>query len=102
MKAISSICQLAGALAKVISEGCRSSQSSEFDPQCKLDLPLAIQQLSRHLARARLQGFRERAQMRSLTREYAGAQVIAAEVWMVQDVKEFCAKLQNAGFSQKP
>ena len=77
-------------------------QTSEFNSQRKLDLPLVIRQLFCDLARTRSHGFRERACVTSVTAEYARAQVIAAEVCMVQDVEEFRAELQHAGFSQNP
>src|SRR5258706_16265766 len=75
--------------------------SLEFNSQRKLDLALVVRELSCHLACAGLYRFREWAQIRSITREYSCAQMIAAEVWMVHDVEELCAKLQQAGFSQK-
>jgi hypothetical protein len=76
-------------------------QASEFNSERKLDLPLVIRQLSCDLACTRAYGFRERGYVTWGTIEYGGAQVIAAEVGMVQDVEKFRAELQHPGFSQK-
>src|SRR5258707_9864203 len=73
----------------------------KFNSQRKLDLPLVICQLSCDLACTRAYRFRERCNVTWNTIEYRGAQVIAAEVGMVQDIEEFCAEFHHAGFSQK-
>ena len=74
----------------------------EFNSQGKLDLPLVIRQLSGDLACTRSNRLREWANVTSVAVEHCSAQVIAAEVSMIEDVEEFSAELQQAGFSQKP
>ena len=63
---------------------------------------MVIRQLSRDLACTWSNGFREWGYVTCVTIEHCGAQVIAAEIWMIQDVKEFRAELQHPSFSQKP
>src|SRR5260370_591410 len=74
----------------------------EFQPQRKLDLPLVIRQLMGDPACTRVQRFRERGHVLSLTGEYLSVQTAAAEVCMVEDVEEFSSEFQHATFSQEP
>jgi len=78
-----------------------AQQPSEFDPQCKLDLPVGYPTAVLSPACARLQRFRERGQVRSATREYTGAQVIAAEVVDGSELKN-SARTPACRLLQKP
>ena len=96
--------ELRGA-SRVLTQSPANTLDLKFNSQRKLDFPLAI--LDFLVGPPIGRRFRERADLRcarlggASTIENLGAEMLAAKVWMVDDVEEFGAELQHAGLSEK-
>src|ERR1700674_4385732 len=88
-------------LPRLITRAPAILQVLEFNSERELDLALAILHLC--MGPRMMRVFRERASVRYTAVENLDVKMIAAaKVWMVHDVEEFGAELQQAGLSQKP